>query len=149
MIEALDRLFLIARVAGQRVAFPSAEIDSVVEIDAITPVPRGPRHIAGLAALRSRVLTMVSAEAALGLPAALDGQAPRHAVVVTREGHLYGILVDEIEDVVTIPGPPLPVRCDRGSSWARVSSGMLEHEGEALLLLGVAALVAGPPADPA
>lgn len=146
----MDQLFLIARIAGQRVAFRSAEIDSVVEIEAITPVPRGPRHVAGLAALRSRVLTVISAEAALGLPAApLDPARSHHAAVVTCEGHLYGIVVEEIEDVVVIPGAPLPLRSGLGSGWARASSGVLDHGGEALLLLGTAALVAGPLANAA
>lgn len=150
MIETMDQLYLIARVAGQRVAFPSAEIDSVVEIEAITPVPRGPRHIAGLAALRSRVLTVISAEAALGLDAPPpDPATVHHAAVVTCEGHLYGVIVEEVEDVVTISGAVQPLRSGFGSGWARVALGMIEYEGEALLLLGTAALVAGPLASAA
>lgn len=142
----MERLFLLVRIAGQRVALPSAEIDSVVEVEAITPVPRGAPHIAGLAALRSRVLTMISGEAALGLPAVpLDPDELHHAAVVTCEGHLYGILVEEVEDVVTIDAPAAPLRAGLATGWARVSSGMLEHEGEALLLVSTAALVAGPP----
>ncbi len=38
-------------------------------------------------------------------------------------------------------GRPPPLRADLSSGWARVSSGMLEHEGGAILLVSTAALV--------
>jgi purine-binding chemotaxis protein CheW len=39
---------------------------------------------------------------------------------------------------------PTPVRAAMGEGWERVSAGMVETEEGALLLVDVAALVAGP-----
>ena len=36
----MAELLLIARLAGRRIAFPAAEVEAVVEIEGLTPVPR-------------------------------------------------------------------------------------------------------------
>ena len=61
----MEALKLIARIADQQVAISADTVESVVEVEAITPVPLAAPHIAGLAALRSRVLTIIDSYAAL------------------------------------------------------------------------------------
>jgi purine-binding chemotaxis protein CheW len=138
----MNGLKLIARLAGQRIALPAETVESVVEIEAVTPVPLAPRHVAGLAALRSRVLTVVDTYAALELGRFPIDALPQ-AAVVTVDGHSYGLLVDEVEDVVAIPGDPQPVPAGIGRGWAGGALGVVEHDGHALLLLDPARLVAG------
>jgi purine-binding chemotaxis protein CheW len=142
----MDTLKLIARIADQQVAIPADQVESVVEIEAITPVPLAAPHIAGLAALRSRVLTIVDTYAALEI-----GHSPRdgllQAIVVTIDHHLYGLLVDEVVDVVSIPGDPQPVHAGLSRGWAHAASGLVEHDGHALLQLDPARAVAGPAAS--
>jgi purine-binding chemotaxis protein CheW len=139
----MEKLKLVARLAGQRIAVAATAVESVVEVEAITPIPRAPAHIAGLAALRSRVMTIVDTYAALAL-----GTMPRdgmiQAIVVTVDGHLYGLLVDEVEDVAAIVGDPAPLHAGLSHGWAHASLGLVEHEGEGLLLLDAARIVAGP-----
>jgi purine-binding chemotaxis protein CheW len=141
----MDSLYLIVGMAGQRIALAAQYVESVVEIDAVTPVPLVAPHIAGLAALRSRVLTIVDTLAALDL-GRVEADEVMQAVVVTIEGHLYGLLVDEVEDVVTIAGAPLPVCAALAPGWERATQGMVEIDGDALLLIDPLALVAGRPA---
>jgi len=141
----MTNLFLIARIAGQRIALDAACIDSVVNVDAVTPVPMAPAHVSGLAALRSRVITIVDCRAALGLDAAPRADVKR-TVVVTLDGHQYGLVVDQVDDVCVIPGAAAPVRARLGPGWAGAARGMLDHEGESILMLDPAAMVAGPAA---
>lgn len=142
----MESLFLIARIAGQRVALPADVVQSVVEIEAITPVPLAALHIYGLAALRSRTLTIIDPLAALGLAPRPPGMMPAEAVVVTVEGHLYGLLVDLVEDVVSIAEAPRPIRTRLSDGWARVGRGIFDHGDAAVLLLDPAALIVGPAA---
>jgi purine-binding chemotaxis protein CheW len=49
-----------------------------------------------------------------------------------------------VEDVLQALSDPTPVRAAMGAGWERVSSGMVETEEGALLLVDVEGLVSGP-----
>lgn len=138
----MDKLYLIATIAGQPIAIRSSLVDSVVDLGAVAPVPLAPPHVAGLAALRSKVLTVISSEWSLGLTT--GKAAGRRAVVVNIDGHYYGLLVSSIDDARIIDQQPEPIRGRLEAGWERVALGMLEHEGEALLLIDPERLIAGP-----
>jgi purine-binding chemotaxis protein CheW len=67
----------------------------------------------------------------------------REAAVVELDGHHYALIVDLVEDVVEALSDPAPVRAAMGPGWERVSQGMVETETGPLLLIDVAALLAG------
>ena len=71
------------------------------------------------------------------------------AVVIELDGHHYALTVDMVEDVLEATSEPAPVRAGMVSGWERVSTGIVETEHGPLLLLDVAALVAGPEAKAA
>lgn len=138
----MDKLYLIATIAGQGVAIRAAAVDSVVEIGAISPVPLSAPHIAGLAALRSRLLTIICTEQALGLTP--SGKASSRAVIVEVDGHYYGLVVGTIDDARIIEADPVPIRARLHPGWARVAIGMIDFEGESLILIDPQRLIAGP-----
>ena len=142
----MNELLLIVTVAGSRVAFPAAKVESVVELEALSPVPRAPTHVAGLSALRSRVLTVIDCQRSLEL-ATTDLTGLREAAVVEVDGHHYALTVDAVEDVVEALSDPVPVRAAMGVGWERVGLGMIETEEGPLLLIDIDALIAGPASD--
>lgn len=137
-------LYLIAELDGQRIALDAAHIDSVVHVAHVTPIPLAPPHLLGLAALRSRVITVIDCRAALGLPPGPAGSA-RTAAVLDVEGHRYGLVVDRVEDVREIDAPPSPVRARLEAGWSDAAQGMLDDGASSLLLLDPAIVVAGRP----
>ena len=139
----MNELLLIVTIAGQRVALPASAVESVVELDTLIPVPRAAPHVAGLSALRSRVLTVIDCMRSLELGVTECEDSIREAAVVELDGHHYALLVDLVEDVVEAMSDPAPVRAAMGPGWERVSRGMVETEQGPLLLVEVAALVAG------
>lgn len=138
----MENLYLIATIAGQPVAIRAATVESVVDLGPLAPVPLAPPHVSGLAALRSKVLTVICCERSLGL--AERPANTRRAVVVAIDGHFYGLLVGSIEDALVIEAPPQPIRARLEPGWARVALGMLNYGGEALLLIDPERIVAGP-----
>jgi purine-binding chemotaxis protein CheW len=139
----VNELLLVVTIAGERVALPAAAVESVVELDALSPVPRAAPHVAGLSALRSRVLTVIDCRRSLELGTSDCSNGIREAAVVELDGHHYAFIVDLVEDVVEALSDPLPVRAAMGSGWERVAEGMVETENGPLLLVNVAALIAG------
>ena len=143
----MSQLLLIVSIAGSRVAFRSAAIESVVELDTLIPVPRAAPHVAGLSALRSRVLTVIDTVRSLDLGDSDCSDGIREAAVVEYDGHHYALIVDTVEDVVEALSDPAPIRAAMGEGWERVSLGMVETEEGPLLLIDVAALIAGTPPE--
>ena len=143
----MSQLLLIVSIGGSRVAFPSAAIESVVELDTLIPVPRAAPHVAGLSALRSRVLTVIDTMRSLDLGTTDCSDGIREAAVVELDGHHYALIVDSVEDVIEALSDPTPIRAAMGEGWERVALGMVETEHGPLLLVDVAALIAGPAAE--
>jgi len=143
----MNELLLIVTVAGSRVALPAAAVESVVELDTLIPVPRAPAHVAGLSALRSRVLTVIDCMRSLELGSSDYSKSIREAAVVEVDGHHYALIVDVVEDVVEALSDPSAVRAAMGAGWERVSRGMVETEEGPLLLVDIEKLIAGPAAE--
>jgi len=144
----MSDLLLIVKLAGRRIALPASEVEGVVELDGITPAPRAAGHVAGLSALRSRVLTVID-----GLASLEFGRAPveglLEAIVVPSGGHTYALLVDSVEDVIEAQRPPAPIRTPVGAGWDRVAIGTIDADKDLLLLVDPHLMIAGPTAQAA
>jgi len=136
-------LFLIAHIAGRGVAIDATQVDSVVDIGEIVAVPRAETFVRGLAALRSRVVTVIDTGIALGLAPTPD--AMRRAVITIVDGHHYAILVDSVEDVAPFARLPLSSGLALRGGWASVGTGIVERDGEPLLIIDLAAVLPTSP----
>jgi purine-binding chemotaxis protein CheW len=136
-------LLLIVRLGGERIALPAAEVDSVVEIDSLTPIPGAAGHVAGLAALRSRVLTVIDCLASLD-PSRSLAEGSTEAVMAVVDGHPYALMVEAVEDVIEARGERQPAAASLAGGWRRIGRATVEAEGDLLLLADIEALIAGP-----
>lgn len=139
----MNELLVMARIAGRRAAFRAVEIQSVIEVEAIAPVPRAPDFISGLTAMRSRSLTVVDCRKSLGFT--VETAPDSRAAVVEIDGHLYALQVDKVEDVTDALSAPEPVPGGFGEAWERVAVGMVETDEGPALLIDVGRMIAGPP----
>jgi purine-binding chemotaxis protein CheW len=144
----MNQLLLIVTIAGNRIALRASEVEAVVELDTLIPVPRAALHIAGLSALRSRVLTVIDCRRSLDLGETLRTADLQDAVVVDFDGHNYALEVDTVEDVVDALGDPVALRAAMAPGWERVALGMIETAVGPLLLVDIGALIAGPDQKP-
>jgi purine-binding chemotaxis protein CheW len=139
----MNQLLLVVTIAGERVGLYADVVESVVELDTLIPVPRAAAHVAGLSALRSRVLTVIDCMRSLELGVTDCSDGIREAAVVELDGHHYALIVGVVEDVVEALSDLSPVRAAMGPGWERVSIGMVETEAGPLLVVDVAALICG------
>jgi len=137
----VNDLLLIVTIAGQKLALRAANVQSVIEVGRLTPVPRAARHVAGLWALRSRVLTAIDCRRCLGQT---DGEAPRYAVVVEHDGHSYALLVEAVDDVTGARSEVEPVAAPLCPGWDTMTQGMIETVEGPMLVVDTAAMIAGP-----
>lgn len=138
----MQSLYLIARIDGARVAIQSDLVESVVHVHDVVPVPKSDPSVAGLFALRSRVLTLIDSQFAVtGMPRPVENRAL--AIIAEIAGHHFGLLVESVEDVVTIDADNIEKSVAPSQKWLGLATGLVDIEGEVAMIIDPAQLVAG------
>ena len=138
----MDNLYLFAILAGTRVAVEASEVEAVVKLTDTSPVPGMGAHVAGLSALRSRVLTIVDVAAIVhGLPTPSDRRGL--AIIADISGHSYGLMLDSVLDICRVPEGAAPLRGQLDPSWSPYASAVVEHDGHPWLLVSLPAFIDG------
>lgn len=134
-------LHLVARVGDCGLLFDAGRVDSVVEVGSTVPAPGAAPAVVGLAAMRSRVATVIDVRPLFGgTPMVRDGKGGR-AVATLVDGHLYAIAVDALEDVATFTLAPAAIANGQAGEWDFVTA-VAEGAGETLLAVDIDRLVA-------
>lgn len=134
--------FVTVTVAGQLLGLPISRVHDVFVVSEMTTVPLAQGEIAGLLNLRGRVVTAVSLRRRLGLNDTA-GAERRMAVGLENQGEAYGLLVDEVGEVLKLDPDemqPNPVHMDRG--WVGLSQGVHQLRDKLLIVLDVDAVLA-------
>src|SRR3981189_1069181 len=109
--------FVTAVIGGQLFGLPISRVQDVFMPERLTRVPLSPAEIAGVLNLRGRIVTVVNMRTRWALPKNDDGKPPM-AVGVDLRGESYGLLIDQIGEVLKLaddgreenpvtPPPPL------------------------------------------
>lgn len=139
----MKNLYLVARVAGTDIAIKTHEVESVVSVGEIIPVPAAPKRVAGLFALRSRVVTLIDA-GWIATGQRNENGAGTTAIVSSIGGHIYGFLAEKVEDVLSIdPGLIIPPGGLSGG-WSDVATGVATLEQRALLVVSLEKFIIAP-----
>jgi purine-binding chemotaxis protein CheW len=99
-----------------------------------------PPQVSGLAALRSRVLTVIDMECRI------YGRSPQRAprplaVVAEIGGHTYGMLIETVHDICNTPEPPYPIHGRINPEWLSFAKQMVRLEGRSHLLVSLSDFV--------
>lgn len=138
----MDRLYLFATLAGTRIAVETGEVEAVVKLTDISPVPAMGAHVAGLSALRSRVLTVIDVAALVRGIASPHEERPL-AIIANISGHSYGLMVDGVSDICRVPEGELPLRGQIDPAWVPYARALVEHDGQPWLLVSLAGFIEG------
>ncbi|HKY80102.1 MAG TPA: chemotaxis protein CheW, partial [Sphingobium sp.] len=116
------------------------EVEAVVKLADISPVPGMAAHVAGLSALRSRVLTIIDVPALIsGRPTPVRERS--FAIIADIAGHSYGLLVDAVHDICQVPDGELPLRGQLDRAWAPYARAIVEQDGQPYLLVSLASFI--------
>jgi purine-binding chemotaxis protein CheW len=138
----MTALYLIAHINGCRVAIESDRVESIVHVPDIVAVPKSDPSVAGLFALRSRVLTLIDSQYIVtGTPRQLHKGCL--AVVAEIGGHHFGLAVDRVEDVVPISSDDIQTAIQPSDIWKSIISETASVDGQLVMILDPSKLVAG------
>jgi purine-binding chemotaxis protein CheW len=131
---------VLFRVGTSLWAMPAAAVREVIGAVAPTRIPGAGQTVAGLVNLRGSLLTVVDVRRAVGLadPAA----APESILVVERGERVYGLLVDEVLDLLEVASGDM-VQATRP---AGIEPGLIRatgsHRGRSFAVLDAEAVLA-------
>ena len=136
-VEGAVAEYVTAVIGGQLFGLPISRVQDVFMPERVTRVPLASREIAGVLNLRGRIVTVVDMRARLGLPRPEDGKAPM-AVGVDLRGESYGLLIDQIGEVLRLPEESKeenPVNLD--PRMAKLAGGVHRLDGQLMVVLDV------------
>lgn len=143
-ITIADEIQLVSvRIEGQLIGLPITSVRDVFSIHAMTPVPKADQSVTGLVNLRGHIVTILDLGSLLNgrrseLP---DGHEPM-AVGVEWHGEVFGLVVDEIGDVLSLTGDSSePMPANMRSNWARFSRRVHKLENELMIEIDLQALL--------
>ncbi|MGY3450357.1 chemotaxis protein CheW [Bradyrhizobium sp. USDA 4353] len=129
--------YVTAMIGGQLFGLPISRVQDVFMPERVTRVPLSSTEIAGVLNLRGRIVTVIDMRARLGLARADDGKPPM-AVGVDLRGESYGLLIDQIGEVLRLPEEGReenPVNLD--PRMAKLAGGVHRLDGQLMVILDV------------
>jgi purine-binding chemotaxis protein CheW len=137
----MSKLYLLAEIAGVEIAICSDVIESVVNVGEVVAVPRCDPVIAGLFALRSRVLTLVDCQYRItrNRKTVVKGSL---AAIATIGGHSFGLLVDRVFDVTTVSDDAVHPAVKLAPEWAPIVSNLVAIDDRMVMMIDPERLVA-------
>lgn len=130
----------IVFVGGEIFGLPVNRVQTIFQIEAVTPVPLGPREVLGLVNLRGKIVTAVSLRQRLQLADAQPGKA-RLAIGIEHRGENFALVVDEVGDVIVLdPEKRIPMPPHLNDRRARLTEAVYRLDNQILSLLDMSAV---------
>lgn len=102
-LTAAERGWLIFHLAGQVYAAPLTQVSEVIRDGEVTPVPGAAGDLLGIRHLRGRVVPVMDGCLRLGLIRDADTDMSKARIVVlSHRGHLVGLRVDAVGDLLDV-----------------------------------------------
>ena len=117
------------------------QVQEVLRIAEISPVPGSPDYVLGIINLRGNVVTVIDARSRFGLPPRENDDASRIIVVDAYE-KVVGLLVDNVSEVAYVPNSKIEMAPNVGADEGhKFVSGVSNRDDELLIMVDLAKLI--------
>ncbi len=111
------------------------QVQEVLRVSEIAPVPGAPDYVLGIINLRGNVVTVIDTRKRFGMPPGeLDDNS--RVVIIESQGQIFGILVDSVAEVVELRGSEIDVAPNVGNEESsRYIQGVATVDSDLLILV--------------
>ena len=105
--QAENKQYLTFTLAGEFFALPIEHVREIIEFDGMTPIPMMPEFLRGVINLRGAVVPVVDLQSRFGRGITTMGKRTCFVIVEVEHDetpHPLGIMVDAVNEVVTVDG---------------------------------------------
>jgi purine-binding chemotaxis protein CheW len=123
------------RLAGETYGINVMQVQEVLRYTEIAPVPGAPEYVLGIINLRGNVVTVIDTRNRFGLGSDEITDNTR-IVIIEAEGHVIGILVDSVAEVVYLRQSEMETAPNVGNDEsAKFIQGVCHKNDELLILI--------------
>jgi len=124
-------------LADENYGIAVMQVQEVLRMTEITPVPGAPDYVLGIINLRGNVVTVIDTRQRFGLPAKEVDDASRIIIIESGE-QVVGLLVDSVAEVVYLKESEIDISPNIGSDdSSKYIQGVHSDQGELLILVDV------------
>jgi len=133
--EAKINQLIVFNLGDEEFGAEIGQVREIIRAGTITPIPDSPQFIKGVSNVRGEITVVIDLKERFFLPAKREGEG-KHIIITEQKKNLFGLMVDEVTEVLRIPEtdikptPELVTRIDRV-----YISGVLTLEGRLIMLL--------------
>ena len=126
---------IVFELGGDEYAANIDQVTEIITVGPIAPVPDSPDFIKGVANVRGDIIVAIGLRSRFSMHTGEEVQA-RHAIITEQDNNLYGLMVDEVTEVLRIPetdikpAPKLVTQID-----GRYIPGVVTREDRLIILL--------------
>lgn len=125
------------KLDGETYGVNVMEVQEVLRVTDIAPVPGAPAYVLGIINLRGNVVSVIDTRRRFGLPTTENTDATR-IVIIESGGQTVGIRVDAVAEVLDVDSSEIESSPDVGNEEAaRYISGMVSRGEELVVLIDV------------
>ena len=134
--------YLVVRVGDNRFGVDAATVQDVFHPRGLTPVPTAAAEVVGILNLRGRIVTAICARRRLGMADRHDEAPEPKAVGTEIGGDAYGLVVDDVEDVLRLDRADMLTTGELPRGWEGVTEGAYRLPAGLLIILDLPRLLA-------
>ena len=123
------------RLANEKYGINVMQVQEVLRVTEIAPVPGAPDYVLGIINLRGNVVTVIDTRKRFGLEPVETDDATR-IVIIEAEDQVVGILVDSVAEVVDLRQSEIESAPNVGTEEsAKFIQGVASQDGELLIII--------------
>lgn len=136
--------FIVIKIDDEQYGINIKYIDNIVRMQQITRVPKVDDYLKGVINIRGEIVPVMSVRMKMGLAEDVITNKSRIIILKTGEGDLVGIIVDQVNQVLTLDVNSIEkVRYDdkKGKDSTKFVGGVGHYEGGLVSILDLDAVV--------
>jgi purine-binding chemotaxis protein CheW len=135
--QKLDPLmqWVTFRLGGEKYGINVMQVQEVLRIAEIAPVPGAPPYVLGIINLRGNVVTVIDTRSRFGLMSKEADDSTR-IVIIESEDHIIGIQVDSVAEVIDLRASEIETAPNVGNEESsKFIQGVTSQENQLLILV--------------
>lgn len=123
------------RLENEKYGINVMQVQEVLRVSEIAPVPGAPSYVMGIINLRGNVVTVIDTRSRFGL-ASTEMDDSTRIVIIEADEQVVGILVDSVAEVVDLKASEIETAPNVGTEEsAKFIQGVASHDSELLILV--------------